>query len=112
VLFCTPEYAGRCRQLQELLDWTVGGGQLYGKPAAWLNVAADAGNRRAGNPAERPWLPQRGHRRIRLPPRPVDRSAIGADGMVTDPAVRAAIAEVLAELIDYRRRRHRNPRQP
>ena len=40
VLFCTPEYAGALPgSFKNLLDWTVGGGQLYGKPVAWLDVA-------------------------------------------------------------------------
>ena len=40
VLFSTPEYAGGLPgALKNLLDWTVGGGQLYGKPVAWLDVA-------------------------------------------------------------------------
>jgi NAD(P)H-dependent FMN reductase len=41
VVLCTPEYAGTLPgSLKNLLDWTVGGGELYGKPAAWINVAA------------------------------------------------------------------------
>jgi chromate reductase, NAD(P)H dehydrogenase (quinone) len=41
VLFSTPEYAGGLPgSLKNLLDWTVGGGELYGKPVAWLDVAA------------------------------------------------------------------------
>ena len=40
VMFCTPEYAGTLPgSLKNLLDWTVGTGELYGKPVAWLNVA-------------------------------------------------------------------------
>jgi NAD(P)H-dependent FMN reductase len=40
VLFSTPEYAGGLPgTLKNLLDWTVGGGQLYGKLVAWLDVA-------------------------------------------------------------------------
>ena len=40
VVFSTPEYAGSLPgALKNLLDWTVGGGQLYGKPVAWLDVA-------------------------------------------------------------------------
>ena len=40
VLFSTPEYAGGLPgALKNLLDWTVEGGQLYGKPVAWLDVA-------------------------------------------------------------------------
>lgn len=39
-VFSTPEYAGGLPgTLKNLLDWTVGGGQLYGKPVAWLDVA-------------------------------------------------------------------------
>ena len=42
VLFCTPEYAGGLPgSLKNLLDWTVGGGEMYGKPVAWINVAAE-----------------------------------------------------------------------
>jgi NAD(P)H-dependent FMN reductase len=40
VLFSTPEYAGGLPgTLKNLLDWTVGGGELYRKPVAWLDVA-------------------------------------------------------------------------
>ena len=40
VLFSTPEYAGGLPgTLKNLLDWTVGGGQLYEKPVARLDVA-------------------------------------------------------------------------
>ena len=40
VLFCTPEYAGGLPgSLKNLLDWTIAGGELYGKPVAWLDVA-------------------------------------------------------------------------
>jgi chromate reductase, NAD(P)H dehydrogenase (quinone) len=32
VLFCTPEYAGSLPgSFKNLLDWTVGGGEMYGK---------------------------------------------------------------------------------
>ena len=40
VLFCTPEYAGNMPgSLKNLLDWTVGGAEMYRKPVAWINVA-------------------------------------------------------------------------
>jgi NAD(P)H-dependent FMN reductase len=40
VVFCSPEYAGGLPGvLKNLLDWTVGGGELYEKPVAWLDVA-------------------------------------------------------------------------
>lgn len=41
VLFCTPEYAGSLPgAFKNLLDWGVGGGELYEKPVGWINVAA------------------------------------------------------------------------
>jgi NAD(P)H-dependent FMN reductase len=40
VMFCTPEYAGTLPgSLKNLLDWTVGTGEFYGKSVAWMNVA-------------------------------------------------------------------------
>ena len=42
VLFCTPEYAGALPgSFKNLLDWTVGGPEMYGKAVAWINVAAE-----------------------------------------------------------------------
>ena len=42
VLFCTPEYAGSLPgSLKNLLDWSVGGGELYEKPVAYIGVAAE-----------------------------------------------------------------------
>lgn len=41
VLLSTPEYAGTLPgSFKNLLDWTVGGAQLYEKPVAVVNVAA------------------------------------------------------------------------
>jgi len=40
VVFSTPEYAGGLPgALKNLLDWTVGGGELYRKRTAWIDVA-------------------------------------------------------------------------
>ena len=100
VLFCTPEYAGTLPgSLKNLLDWTVGGGQLYEKPVAWLNVAA--ANRGLG--AQQTMASVLGYvgaviieaacRHV-----PVDRSAIGPGGTVSDPRFAAAVAETWAEL--------------
>jgi chromate reductase, NAD(P)H dehydrogenase (quinone) len=48
-LVCTPEYAGSLPgSFKSLLDWTVGGGETYGKPIAWINASSrpdpDAGS--------------------------------------------------------------------
>ena len=41
VVFCTPEYAGTLPgSFKNLLDWTVGGAEMYDKPTTWINVAA------------------------------------------------------------------------
>jgi NAD(P)H-dependent FMN reductase len=48
VLFSTPEYAGTLPgSFKNLLDWTVGGMAIQGKPVGWLNVAAEGRGRGA-----------------------------------------------------------------
>ena len=52
VVFCTPEYAGTLPgSFKNLLDWTVGGAEMYGKPAAWINASRPRGA--AGGPPTR-----------------------------------------------------------
>jgi chromate reductase, NAD(P)H dehydrogenase (quinone) len=103
VLFCTPEYAGTLPgSFKNLLDWTVGGGQLYGKPVAWLNVAA--ANRGLG--AKQTLASVLGYvGAVIVEPAcrhiPVDRSAIGPDGFVADAGFAAAVAQTWAELLRH-----------
>jgi chromate reductase, NAD(P)H dehydrogenase (quinone) len=101
VLFSTPEYAGSLPgSFKNLLDWTVGGGQLYGKPAVWLNVAADGRGRAAQETLATVLgyvgaiIVEAACRRI-----PVDRTAITPDGKVADPRFQAAVAEVWDALL-------------
>src|SRR5205085_4785926 len=96
VLFCTPEYAGTLPgSFKNLLDWTVGGGELYGKPAAWINVAAPGRGQCAQDALAGVLgyvgaaIAETACRRI-----PVDRAAVGPQGTVTDPRLRAEFAEV------------------
>ena len=43
VLFCTPEYAGALPgSFKNLLDWSVGGPEMYEKPVAWINASTRA----------------------------------------------------------------------
>jgi NAD(P)H-dependent FMN reductase len=103
LLFCTPEYAGALPgSFKNLLDWTVGGGETYGKPVAWVNVsgpAAPTGG--AGAHAElRTVLGYTGaliveDACLRLP---VSRAAIGPDGLIADQPIRAAVSAALATL--------------
>ncbi len=103
VLFCTPEYAGGLPgSFKNLLDWTVGGGEIYGKPVAWINVAAEG----RGDAAQDSLARVLGYvgavaiepacRRIT-----VARSAVGPDGLVTDPRFIAGATEVLRAIVDY-----------
>jgi NAD(P)H-dependent FMN reductase len=100
VLFCTPEYAGTLPgSFKNLLDWTVGHGDLVDKPVAWVNVAAPG----RGGGAVATLQTVLGYvsadvveaacRHV-----PVARGSVGPDGTLADPDVRAALAEILAAL--------------
>jgi chromate reductase len=102
VLICTPEYAGGLPgSFKNLLDWTVGGGEVYGKPVAWINassVAAPTGGRDAHD-SLRKVLTYAGARIVddacaRIP---VPRDAV-ADGQVADPDLRGRIAVAVQRL--------------
>jgi len=100
VLFCTPEYAGALPgAFKNLLDWTVGGAEMPGKPAAWINVSSPAApTGGAGAHAELGTvLGYVGARVVEGACRriPLTRSHVDADGLVTDPQVRAELEEAL-----------------
>jgi len=103
VVFCTPEYAGNLPgSFKNLLDWIVGGGQLYGKPVAWINVAAPGRGQGAADALAGVLgyvgadIAAPACRRI-----PVDRAAVGSDAMITDARVRAEIAGFWDALLRY-----------
>jgi chromate reductase, NAD(P)H dehydrogenase (quinone) len=101
VLFSTPEYAGSLPgSFKNLLDWTVGGGQLYGKPVVHINVAAE-GRGRAAQETLAIVLGYVGAVIIEPACRhiPVDRVAIAPDGTVADPRFHAEIAQVWNALL-------------
>jgi chromate reductase, NAD(P)H dehydrogenase (quinone) len=103
VLFCTPEYAGTLPgSFKNLLDWTVGGGQLYGKPAAWINVAAQ-GRGQGTEDALTAVLGYVGADVVKAACRriPVDRAAMSPDGTISDPRFRAEAAQVWDALLGY-----------
>ena len=103
LLFCTPEYAGALPgSFKNLLDWTIGGGEIYRKPVAWINassVAAPTGGADA-HESMRKVLTYAGTRIIedacvRIP---IPRDAV-ADGQVTDPDLRGRIAMAVHRLL-------------
>jgi chromate reductase len=100
VLFSTPEYAGALPgSFKNLLEWTVGSMAMYEKAAAWINVAAPG---RGGN-ADDSLRKVLGYVTadvaedacVKLP---LDRDAIGPDGVVEDPGYRAGVAAALGAL--------------
>ncbi|MFE7746060.1 NADPH-dependent FMN reductase [Nocardia sp. NPDC057455] len=105
VLFCTPEYAGTLPgSLKNLLDWTVGAGDLYHKPVAWITVAA-AGRGDGATATLRSVLGYVGAdidpdacRRL-----PVLREDVGPDGLIADVEFRSGAVAVLRGLAGYAR---------
>lgn len=108
VVFCTPEYAGTLPgSLKNLLDWTVGSGELNRKPVAWVNVA---GAGRGGGATSTLALVLRYVDAIFMESAcahiPVLRDMVGADGLVVDGATRArlaAVLQVVAQALDKAR---------
>jgi NAD(P)H-dependent FMN reductase len=103
VLFSTPEYAGALPgSFKNLLDWTVGGGETYGMPVAWINTAGPAAPA-GGENAEaslRKVLGYTGSEIVEAACRriPVPRNAIGADGLIANPAIREPLQASLQTL--------------
>jgi NAD(P)H-dependent FMN reductase len=103
VLFCTPEYAGALPgSFKNLLDWTVGGPEMYGKPVAWVNASAS------------PTRAAKAHESLETVLRTIHADVVAeacrhvavargrvVGGLVADPGARAGIAEVLAVLAAY-----------
>jgi chromate reductase len=99
LLFCTPEYAGALPgSLKNLLDWTIGGGEMSGKPVAWIN-SSDRGA--TGAYAELRTVLSYADTVIveaacaRIP---VSRSELAADGTIQDPGIRAQLADAVRAL--------------
>jgi chromate reductase, NAD(P)H dehydrogenase (quinone) len=101
VLFCTPEYAGALPgSFKNLLDWTVGGGEMYGKRVGWINASGLPTGAADAHASLRKVL---GYLSTEIVEDacvhvPVARQAVGDDGLIRDPQLRARIADVLTTL--------------
>jgi chromate reductase len=101
VLFCTPEYAGALPgSFKNLLDWTVGGGEMYGKRVAWINASGLPTGAADAHASLRKVL---GYLSTEIVEEAcvhiaVARQAVGDDGLIADPRLRARIAEALTTL--------------
>src|SRR3954470_21561861 len=91
VVFSTPEYAGALPgAFKNLLDWTVGGGEIYEKPVAWINVATSPTGAANAYESLRIVLGYAGTRIVDAACAhiPVPHALVGADGLVADPSTR------------------------
>jgi chromate reductase len=103
VIFSTPEYAGALPgSFKNLLDWTIGGGEIYGKPVAWIN--ASGGNAPTGgmdaHDSLRTVLGYAGgeiveHACLRVP---IARNLVGEDGVIEDEGVRARLGVAISAI--------------
>src|SRR6478609_1224298 len=104
VLFCTPEYAGALPgTFKNLLDWTVGGPEMYGKPVAWVNASASP-TRAAQAHASLETVLRTIHADVvadACAHIAVGRGGVNSDGLVDDPGVRRRLAEVVETLARY-----------
>jgi NAD(P)H-dependent FMN reductase len=103
LLISTPEYAGALPgSFKNLLDWSVGGGQMSGMPVAWINVsgaAAPSGGADAHD-SLRKVLGYTGSEIVedavlRLP---LARGDVGEDGLIAPEEARAAIVGAIRAL--------------
>jgi NAD(P)H-dependent FMN reductase len=106
VLISTPEYAGAMPgSFKNLLDWTIGGGEIYGKPVAWINISGPAAPS-GGSDAHESLRKVLGYAGAEIVEAactriPVVRSDVGDEGVVGDGAIREQVAAVLARLVDH-----------
>jgi len=103
VLVSTPEYAGALPgAFKNLLEWTVGDGGLYRKPVGWLNAAGPASPTGAAD-AYASLRKVLGYVNAAVVEEacmdvPVQRSQVGADGLIADAEVRALASKALTLL--------------
>jgi chromate reductase len=101
VLFCTPEYAGALPgSFKNLLDWSVGGPEMYEKPVAWINAST-----RGAAHAHASLRTVLGYIHAEIVEAacvhvPVPHQAVDSDGLIRDQEIRTALAEALRALVE------------
>ena len=114
ILFSTPEYAGSLPgSLKNMIEWLVAGGELSGKPVAWLSVMAPGHDENACATLEAAL----GHGNARLLTAccvrvPVEPSSVDTDGLVGDERLHQALRDVLQSMhraATAERPRHEQP---
>jgi chromate reductase, NAD(P)H dehydrogenase (quinone) len=108
LLFSTPEYAGALPgSFKNLLDWTVGGGETYGMPVAWINASGSPTGAADAHRSLRTVLGYTGSDIVEeaCGHVPVARSAVGSDGLIADEVIRRQIIDALGTLASQARKR-------
>jgi chromate reductase, NAD(P)H dehydrogenase (quinone) len=109
VLFSTPEYAGALPgSFKNLLDWTVGGGEIYTKPVAWIN-ASGLGAPTGGRDAHESLRKVLGYTGAEIVEEacarvPIARKLVGEDGVIRDEEIRASLRAARDALVAHARR--------
>lgn len=101
LLFCTPEYAGDMPgALKNMLEWTVGGVEIEGKPTGWINVSAAPGAAAGTHAMLRTVVGYTGGEIVEdaCAHIPVHRDAVEG-GLVRDTDTRTAMAAPLTALV-------------
>jgi len=101
LLLSTPEYAGGLPgSFKNLLDWTVGGGETYGMPIAWVNASGSPTGASDAYDSLRIVLSRTGADLVAAACAhiPVPRAAVGPDGLIDDPAIAVQITAVVTAL--------------
>ena len=104
VLISTPEYAGALPgSFKNLLDWTVGGGEIYRRPVAWINASSLPTGAADAHASLNKVL---GYLSVDLVAAaclhiPVARSAVGEDGLIADAEIRTQLIAVLTSLAHH-----------
>ncbi|MGX9899093.1 NADPH-dependent FMN reductase [Arthrobacter sp. SA17] len=101
LLICTPEYAGAMPgALKNLLEWTVGGVEISGKPTAWINPSTNPLRAKDTYSSLATVLGYTGAVLIdeACVDVPVSRQSIYPDGRIHDETIRQEITKALALL--------------
>jgi len=102
VMLSTPEYAGSLPgSFKNMLDWTVGGGSLYGKPVGWINPSAHGGSIETYRDL-RTVLDRAGAVIVESAcvDSPTPRGAIGANRLVATAEIRQVLQRAMRELAE------------
>jgi NAD(P)H-dependent FMN reductase len=104
IVFSTPEYAGALPgSFKNLLDWSVGGGEIYQKPVAWINASASHLGAANAHQSLRIVLGYVGTTIVEeaVAHIPVTRDSLGTDGLIANEETRAQLAAAFEALGAY-----------